>query len=572
MAVCGATRWPRVDRGVQPRRLPLVTASSDGTARIWDAATGAAIAAPLEHAAAVVSAAFSPDDSRIVTASKDCTAHLWDAATGAILAAPLQHHGVVTSATFSPDGSRVVTASSDGTARIWDATTGAAIAVPIKHNAGVTSAAFSPDGSRIVTASEDGTARVWDAATGAAITVPLKHDRSIIGLVLPYNSLSVWDDTDATIDLTDLPSKRDGAVTSAVFSPDGSRIVTAGTDGTARVWDAARGVAIAAPIEHGGWVNSAAFSFDGSRIITVSTNGAARIWGVLETGALSIWVEQAHRCVLPEADAIAASALCPLQDHKTTPSDVLANARSIMFAGDAAAFSRVWLLSKADYQRAIDLLDRNHDIIVHTDTADAEYLRKVLSIRIAVLDAIVGHLDDARTHLGTDAPAADADLLGLLGQFAHNELCNDVIAISLLLHAQDRALQQVYILTDLAEAYFASGRYDDFARTAAQIDRRSTTPDQRVAMAALAWAAARLTHTADDTHRARLMEAFRKLANGTVIQWTWTGTKHALRYGHVRYEAAKPIVDVLDLLEQPVTDETREKLARLMQTHGDEQR
>jgi WD40 repeat protein len=33
----------------------------------------------------------------------------------------------------------------------------------------------------------------------------------------------------------------EGTVNSAVFSPDGKRIVTASDDGTARIWDAASG-------------------------------------------------------------------------------------------------------------------------------------------------------------------------------------------------------------------------------------------------------------------------------------------------------------------------------------------
>jgi hypothetical protein len=91
-------------------------------------------------------------------------------------------------------------------------------------------------------------------------------------------------------------------------------------------------------------------------------------------------------------------------------------------------------------------------------------------------------------------------------------------------------------------------------------------------MAALAWAAARLTRTPDDAQRAHLLEAFRQFANDAVIGWTWTGTKHALRYGRVRYEAAKPILDVLELLEQRVTDETPAKLARLLLARGEQRR
>jgi WD40 repeat protein len=68
----------------------------------------------------VKSATFSPDGSRIVTASQDGTARIWDAGTGKEIAALHGHESAVVSAVFSPDGSRVLTASWDGTARIWD--------------------------------------------------------------------------------------------------------------------------------------------------------------------------------------------------------------------------------------------------------------------------------------------------------------------------------------------------------------------------------------------------------------------------------------------------------------------
>ncbi|TMQ11442.1 MAG: hypothetical protein E6J90_34670, partial [Deltaproteobacteria bacterium] len=78
----------------------------------------------LAHQNSVMSAAFSPDGTRVATASRDETARVWDAATGKPVTSPLVHQGAVTSAAFSSDGTRVVTASEDKAARVFDATTG----------------------------------------------------------------------------------------------------------------------------------------------------------------------------------------------------------------------------------------------------------------------------------------------------------------------------------------------------------------------------------------------------------------------------------------------------------------
>ena len=75
-----------------PRRRRIVTASGDGTARVWDAATGREVTALRGHEDEVNSAVFSPDGARIVTGSGDKTARIWDATTGGELA-PLRGHG-----------------------------------------------------------------------------------------------------------------------------------------------------------------------------------------------------------------------------------------------------------------------------------------------------------------------------------------------------------------------------------------------------------------------------------------------------------------------------------------------
>jgi WD40 repeat protein/tetratricopeptide (TPR) repeat protein len=139
----------------------LVTASADGTAQVWDAASGEAVTPPLRHGSGVGKASFSPDGSRVVTASLDATARVWAAGTGLPVTPPLRHGLRVMSAAFSPDGKRVVTAARDATARIWDAATGEPLGPPLVHDSWLVEASFSPDGQRLLTSCEDRTVRVW---------------------------------------------------------------------------------------------------------------------------------------------------------------------------------------------------------------------------------------------------------------------------------------------------------------------------------------------------------------------------------------------------------------------------
>jgi WD40 repeat protein len=67
-------------------------------------------------------------------------------------------------------------------------------------------------------------------------------------------------------------------VRSAAFSPDGTRVVTASDDSTARIWDAATGKLLAPALVHQGEVRSAAFSPDGTHVVTASDDNTARVW------------------------------------------------------------------------------------------------------------------------------------------------------------------------------------------------------------------------------------------------------------------------------------------------------
>jgi WD40 repeat protein len=246
------------------------------------------------HTRAVLSASFSPDGRRILTASADGTARVWDAMSGKEIAL-LKAQEALKSALFSPDGRRIVTTSEDRTARVWNAESGKVITtwkadVDERSNWSDRKwfvAAFSPDGRRIWTASHDA-AWTWDAETGEEIAC-------LKGLKLPFREASfseagfrivaagwsrmvqIWD-AERQRPISLLKARRENSV--IAFSSDGRRIVTASND-TAWVWDADRGKRIAV-LRTAGVVQSALFSPDGHRIVTTTSDsdGLTQVWHV----------------------------------------------------------------------------------------------------------------------------------------------------------------------------------------------------------------------------------------------------------------------------------------------------
>ena len=272
---------------VAPDGSWIVTASDDGTARVWDAATGRQRAVLQGHTDRVTAVAVAPDSRWIATASWDDTARVWDAATGRQRAVLQGHTDRVTAVAVAPDNRWIATASWDDTARVWDAATGRQRAVLRGHTNGVEAVAVAPDGSSIVTASDDGTARVWDAATGRPRAVLQGHTNGVEAVaVAPDSSWIVTASDDGTARVWDAATGRPrdmlqghiGPVTAVAVVPDGSWIVTASDDGTARVWDAATGRQRAVLQGHTDRVTAVAVAPDGSWIVTASWDGTVRVW------------------------------------------------------------------------------------------------------------------------------------------------------------------------------------------------------------------------------------------------------------------------------------------------------
>ena len=272
----------------------LATTSSDGTLRIWDAATGQPRATLTGHENPVTAVAIAPDGSWLATGSDYGTVQIWDAATRQHRATLTGHVGVVAAVAIAPDGSWLATGGSDRTVRIWDAATR-------QHRATLTSradqvtavaaevaaVAIAPDGSWLATGGSDGAVRIWDAATRQHRATLTGHAGVVAAVAIaPDGSWLATGGVDRTARIWDMATRQSratltghvGRVAAVAIAPDGSWLATGGSDGTVRIWDAATRQSRATLTGHAGVVAAVAIAPDGSWLATGSSDRAARIW------------------------------------------------------------------------------------------------------------------------------------------------------------------------------------------------------------------------------------------------------------------------------------------------------
>ncbi|HTQ43454.1 MAG TPA: protein kinase [Polyangiaceae bacterium] len=311
----------------------LATVGRDHRLRIWDLQAGTARVFPLAEGKEGESVTWSASGKTIVTMEASNEFRAWDAVEGRPrLLAPASAR--LRDGRFFGDGGRFTAWSWDGSVHLWDFN-GGGERVLKGHTAPVEHVEVSKDGSLLVSCSEDATVRLWDLRTfvarvfrghtGPVMECSISPDRRTLLTAGLDSTVRIWDIGDERFERA-LPEPDDDLYAVA-FSPDGSRIATAGDetvvrvfltttgevtlleghtgstdrlaflgdgshlasasyDHTVRVWDLATRTSVVLP--HEGRVMSIAPTRDGSSIVTGSEGGLVRVWDVARREAITM--------------------------------------------------------------------------------------------------------------------------------------------------------------------------------------------------------------------------------------------------------------------------------------------
>jgi WD40 repeat protein len=326
-----------------PDGTRIASASDDGTVRLWDAVTGNLLFTCRGHEGPARAVAFRPDGVFVVSAGADGTLKAWETATGKLQRTQTAHAGGVEAIAFSPDGTLLAGAGNDRTIRCWDGETGEPKTVLRLSNKGLAaggSLAFSPDSKRLIAGSNGDDATIWDVASGNPVRT-LSHRVEQVGFAplrccfpirVAYSpkgttvatlsgagTLKVWDASsawDVTAGAAPTPSPRDPGdtgprpattpapeglerafvghaytVNDVAFSPDGRRLASVGSDGTAKVWEVASGKLLRT-FATSSYATKVAFDRLGTGIVAIDADNRPTIWDAA-TGAVIFKAGQA---------------------------------------------------------------------------------------------------------------------------------------------------------------------------------------------------------------------------------------------------------------------------------------
>jgi WD40 repeat protein len=244
------------------------------------------------HQLPIRSLAFSPDGRHLLTASDDGTAQIWEVATGTPVGESLEHAAPVTVAAFGAEGKSLITCSG-GVIRLWESALADLheVRLPGKTVSGA-ALGFSP-GARFAylatKQNQGGAVRLLNSANGQVIgdlppsssLLAISPDNRTILIQRSEHDMEAWDVAGWKSTGTSVEHK----ASVAAFSFDGKLLATAQAEeaekpGAAYLWDGATHKQLGKPLLHPQAVTALAFSPDRHTLLTGCADGIARLWDV----------------------------------------------------------------------------------------------------------------------------------------------------------------------------------------------------------------------------------------------------------------------------------------------------
>jgi WD40 repeat protein len=314
-----------------PNSRQAISASSDGTLRLWDVLSGEEQRrADMDSSHAPNAVAFTSDGALFCSVHQNGELLVWHTLTldrmqrhaldeqalnavaispddefvavggksGKIMLMPLKRRGLarqlsghtdaVNSLAFSPDREWLASASADGTVRLWRWRIQDQAHVTLReHLQAVRGIAFSPDGSQLATVSADRDVKIWDV--GRLTQNLAAHPRAVpiwysalsrdgrFALSDDENRLVLWDVWRGQLHRV-FSAAHTADIFGCAISPDNKWAVSGGQDRVVCLWELPSGKLLRKLEGHTDSVWRCAISPDGRWFVSASADQTLRVW------------------------------------------------------------------------------------------------------------------------------------------------------------------------------------------------------------------------------------------------------------------------------------------------------